>query len=311
MRNTLVPLIFKGLACLPFTASRALATFIGNCLWLSKGRDYRITLKNIGQCFPELDQTARHQLTRSSLIETVKTTAEVGAIWSHSWEWLNAQIVEVEGEQLLRDELAKGQGLLVLAPHLGNWEVVAPYLASIAPLTAMYQPFSIPKMDEMILKGRSKNNINMAPTNRKGVCMLLKALQQGGIVGILPDQLPKKDAGAEFAPFFGQSVLTMTLVHSLISRTQCRVACVFAKRVDKGFKIIVLPADERIYNPELVESLTGLNASVEACVRLAPAQYQWEYNRFRYPKSHQLAREQRANIPPCSIPPCTKQDGDH
>ncbi|GGY77700.1 lipid A biosynthesis lauroyl acyltransferase [Cellvibrio zantedeschiae] len=268
-------------------------------MWLAKGRSHRITLKNIRTCFPQLSPQETQKLTHQSLIETAKTAAEVSLIWRNSWSWLESKIVAVEGEDILRAELAKGRGLIALAPHLGNWEVIAPYLASVAPLTAMYQPVAIPAMDKLILAGRSKSNINMAPTNRKGVLMLLKALQQGNIVGILPDQLPKKDAGAELASFFGQETLTMSLVHSLITRTQSRAIALFAKRVPGGFKVIVLPADEAIYSEDPLISIRGLNASVENCVHLAPAQYQWEYNRFRFPKSHQLAREQKRNLFAC------------
>ena len=304
MRNTIVPHIFKGLSYLPLSAARALGVVIGTCMWLAKGRGYRITLKNVRACFPHLSPQATQTLTRESLIETAKTATEASIIWRNSWAWLQTKIVAVEGEDLLRAELAKGHGLVALAPHHGNWEVIAPYLASIAPLTAMYQPLDIPAMDKLILDGRSKCNINMAPTNRKGVCMLLKALQQGNIVGILPDQRPGKDAGAEFAQFFGQETLTMSLVHSLISRTQSRSVALFAKRVPGGFKVIVLPADDAIYSDDVLVSLRGLNASVENCVHLAPAQYQWEYNRFRFPKSHQLAREQKKSLFAC------KSEGD-
>ncbi|HOY22788.1 MAG TPA: lysophospholipid acyltransferase family protein [Cellvibrio sp.] len=293
MRNTLVPHIFNCLARLPLPASRALGTLIGRCVWLAKGRSRRITLKNINACFPQLSATEAQTFAQESLIETAKTATEASVIWRNSWEWLQSKIIEVEGEDILRAELAKGRGLVALAPHLGNWEVIAPYLASIAPLAAMYEPAPIPAMDDLILTGRSKCNITMAPTNRKGVCILLKALQQGNIVGILPDQLPKKDAGSEFAPFFDQEVLSMTLVHSLISRTQSRVISLFAKRVPGGFKVIILPADEAIYSEDVVQSVTGLNKSVENCVHLAPTQYQWEYNRFRLPKAHQEARAQK------------------
>lgn len=302
MRNIIVPQLFKCLSWLPLNGARALGTLIGHAMWFTCTRGRRITLKNIRACFPQLSPKEVDKLAHQSLIETAKTAAEVSIIWRQPWSWLNSKIVAVEGEELLRAELAKGKGLLVLAPHLGNWEVVAPYLASIAPLTAMYQPLAIPAMDKIILAGRSKTNISMAPTNRKGVAMLLKALQQGNIVGILPDQLPKKDAGAEMATFFGHETLTMSLVHSLISRTQSRVVSVFAQRVEGGFKMIVLPADNAIYSDDPLVSVRGLNASVEHCVRLAPAQYQWEYNRFRLPKSHQLALEHKRNMFACK--PC-------
>lgn len=299
MRNTLVPHIIKFLARLPLPVARTLGAFIGRCAWLSNGRSRQLTLKNISACFPQLSRTEVQTFAHESLIETGKTLTEAPIIWRNSWEWLQSKIVEVEGEDILRAELAKGRGLVALAPHLGNWEVIAPYLASIAPLAAMYAPTPVPAIDELILAGRSKCNITMAPTNRKGVCILLKTLQQGNIVGILPDQLPKEDAGSEFAPFFGQDVLTMTLVHSLISRTQSRVISLFAKRVPGGFKVIVLPADDAIYSEGVVQSVTGLNKSVENCVHLAPTQYQWEYNRFRFPKAHQDIREQKKSAFAC------------
>ncbi len=293
MRNTLVPRIIKCLSRLPLPVARTLGVVIGRCAWLSNGRTRRVTLKNINACFPHLSATEVQTFAFESLLETAKTLTEAPIIWRNSWEWLQSKIVEVEGEDILRAELAKGRGLVALAPHLGNWEVIAPYLASIAPLAAMYEPAPIAAIDKLILAGRSKCNITMAPTNRKGVCILLKALQQGNIVGVLPDQLPKKDAGSEFAPFFGQEVLSMTLVHSLISRTQSRVISLFAKRVPGGFKVIVLPADEAIYSEDVEQSVAGLNKSVENCVHLAPTQYQWEYNRFRLPKAHQDVRAQK------------------
>ena len=299
MKNWVIPTVFKCLSRLPLSTARMLGVLVGCCAFILKGRSYRITRKNIRACFPHLSTHEVQTLTRESLIETAKTAAEVAIIWRNSWEWLQSRIVSVEGEAILRAELAKGRGLIALAPHLGNWEVVAPFLASIAPLTAMYQPVSIPALDKLILDGRSKCNINMAPTSRKGMCMLLKALQQNNIVGILPDQLPKKDAGAEFAPFFNHETLTISLVHSLISRTQSPAISIFAKRVTGGFNIIILPADDLINNEDIIKSITGLNASVEQCVRLAPAQYQWEYNRFRFPKSHELVRQQKKNSITC------------
>lgn len=281
MLNTLITLFVKFFGLLPLGVTRILGRGIGHCLWCAKGRSQRVSLKNIRLCFPELNEKQQRQLVHESLLETAVTATEAGVIWHNSWEWLQGKIVAVEGEDILRAELAQGKGLIVLAPHLGNWEVVAPYLASIAPLTAMYKPFYVEKLDKLIYDGRSKLNINMAPANRKGVAMLLKALQKGTIVGILPDQIPDEGAGAQAVNFFGHLAMTMSLVHSLIDRTQCRVVSVFAMRVSGGFKLITLPAAQEIYSKDSIESLTGMNLSIEQCVRLAPAQYQWEYNRFR------------------------------
>ncbi len=293
MKDQLAPLIFKLLAMLPLGILRVLGCVAGSLMWLFNSRAAKITRENIALCFPELSPAEQTALARQSLKETAKTAMEAGAIWRNSWTWLQGKIVAMEGDHILRAKLAAGKGVLVLAPHHGNWEVVAPYLASLANLTAMYQPLDNPKMDELVLAGRSKLNITMAPTNRKGVMMLFKALQGGTIVGILPDQVPARDAGGEVAPFFGQPALTMTLVQGLIQRTGCAVCSCYAERVAGGFKLVVMEADAQIYSAEPVTSITGLNASVADCVRRAPAQYQWEYKRFRrlpeqYPKRYQF-----------------------
>lgn len=295
MKDHLAPLLVKLFARLPLCLLRVLGNLLGRFMWLLNGRAAKITRENIRLCFPGLTPVEQTALAKQSLQETAKTAMEAGAIWRNSWAWLDDKIVTKEGDDVLRSKLAQGKGVLVLAPHHGNWEVVAPYLASVANLTAMYQPLENPKMDELVLAGRSKLNISMAPTNRKGVMMLFKALQGGTIVGILPDQVPAKDAGGEVAPFMGQPALTMTLVHGLVQRTGCAVCSCYAERVDGGFKIVVMEADPAIYSEDLQTSVAGLNASVAACVKRAPAQYQWEYKRFRrlppeYPKCYQFKR---------------------
>lgn len=282
MKNCCVLLIVKFLARLPLGWLRALGGFMGWCVWLSGRQAAKITQENIRVCFPELAPAASERLAKESLQETAKTATEAAAVWGNTWSWLQTKIVAMEGDDILRAHVAEGKGVLVLAPHHGNWEVVAPYLASVAHLTAMYQPLESKVIDELVLGGRSKLNISMAPTNRKGVMMLFKALQQGTIVGILPDQVPDKESGREIAPFFGQPAWTMTLVQGLIQRTGCAVCSCYAERVAGGFKMVVQEADKAIYSADVLTSLMGLNASVEACVRRAPAQYQWEYKRFRH-----------------------------
>jgi KDO2-lipid IV(A) lauroyltransferase len=296
MKDFLAPLIFKLLALFPLGLLRAIGSFIGTLIWWNNGRATKITRENIVLCFPELSPAEQQALAKQSLQETAKTAMEAAAIWRRSWPWLQGKIVAMEGDEILRAKLAEGKGVLVLAPHHGNWEVVAPYLASVANLTAMYQPLDNPKMDAMVLAGRSKLNITMAPTNRKGVMMLFKALQGGTIVGILPDQVPARDSGMEIAPFMGQPALTMTLVQGLVQRTGCAVCSCYAERVAGGFKVVVMEADPAINSEDLQTSVAALNASVAACVRRAPAQYQWEYKRFRrlppeYPKRYQFKKK--------------------
>lgn len=281
MRNWLVPQLFRWLGLLPLSWARALGTGAGRVLGLTNARAVRATRDNLAHCFPELSEAERHRLLRESLVETAKTGAEMGAIWRRPYAWLEQHVLEVEGEALLKERLAAGRGLILLAPHLGNWEVVAPFVARYAPLTALYQPLPWPALNQLVFTGRSKNGIRMAPTSHRGVVQLLKALRRSEMVGILPDQMPEPDSGGEVAPFFGQPALTMTLVHNLLRRTGSLALCIWAERVEGGFRVVLQEPAPGLDSADESESLAALNASVEACVRRAPAQYQWEYKRFR------------------------------
>ena len=55
----------------------------------------------------------------------------------------------------------------------------------------------------------------------------------------------------------------------------------YVERVSKGFKIVFQQPDANIYSDKEIDSLNGLNRSVENCVRNIPEQYQWEYKRFK------------------------------
>jgi len=281
MKYTLALYALRLLGRLPLGGARVLGAMVGLLAWLKRGRSYQVTSANLARCFPECSPDRRRWLVRKSLIETGKTAAEAPIIWRLSAQALFKRIHGVEAGEAMDAALNKGKGVLVLAPHLGNWELVAPFLASYKPLTALYQPPRHPRMHEFVLRGRSKEGICMVPTNGRGVAQLLASLKRGEIVGVLPDQVPDAGSGVQKAPFFDQPAPTMTLVHSLIKRTDCSVLLVFAQRVPGGFRVRVMEPDPSIYSQVQLASVAALNRSIEAAVRLVPAQYQWEYNRFR------------------------------
>lgn len=224
----------------------------------------------------------RDELAKKSLIETAKTACELGQIWINPPEKSLQKIVRFSGKEHLDAALAKGAGIIVLAPHLGNWELCGLFLDSYAQNTYLYKPPKLAAFEAKMLQYRSRLGATLAPTSAKGVAMLLKALARGELVGILPDQEPNEESGV-FAPFFGVDALTMTLVSKLANRTQASVLSIFAKRLEnsEGFEVVIQAARAEVASEDIAIATTALNQTVEDCVRLAPAQYQWEYRRFK------------------------------
>lgn len=278
----MVRLLVQVMATLPLPAVQLIGAVIGRVAWLLNGRSAQVTRRNLALCFPELSIKERDRLAKQSLIETGKTMAEMGKAWLAPVEQTLGYINKVTDQFGVQAEFEKGKGLITIVPHLGNWEVLNLYAANRFPLNILYQPPKLTELDPFILEARARMGTKVFPTDRRGVAAMFQALRQGEVVGILPDQEPPA-AAALFAPFYGLPAATMTLLSKLVQKTDAKVVCAYAKRLPrgKGFEVVLKPADPEIYADDLAVSVAALNRSVEACVADAPAQYQWEYKRFK------------------------------
>ncbi|UTA47927.1 lysophospholipid acyltransferase family protein [Simiduia sp. 21SJ11W-1] len=269
-------------ASLPRPVSWAMAGAIARTLRFVGARSARVTAENIALCYPHLSVGEQALLTHESLHHTAYLLFESAKVWTWPWPRLKPLLnVAPETEARLQAALSEGNGVVILAPHHGNWELLGRYLQQVDNLKVLYQPGQSPAFDQLILHYRQVDGTQVLPTNRKGVMGLFKWLKQGGLTGVLPDQVPERDSGGDFAPFFGVQAMTMTLIHNLIQRTGCKVLSGACLRKGSAFELVLDEPHADIYSKDAQTSLAGLNKSVEQLVAKAPAQYQWEYKRFR------------------------------
>lgn len=139
-------------------------------------------------------------------------------MWESPVERCLDMIREIEGEELLEDYKDGKQGLLLLAPHLGNWELAGLFFASRYKMAALYSPPNQPGFESYMKAVRSRSGSDLVATDRRGIMRLFSILREGGVVGILPDQAPRREGGG-FAPFFGIPAITMTLASKLAQKT--------------------------------------------------------------------------------------------
>jgi KDO2-lipid IV(A) lauroyltransferase len=265
---------------LPLSWARAFGGIVGRVAYLIPARPRRITERNVTHCLGDQTADRRTQVIRRSLIETAKTYAEFGAMWEWPPEKLHRLERQVDNAVLLEDALAERKGVILLVPHIGNWEFLLHYLMRCHGITALYRPPRIKELDEHLSRSRQRSGATLVPPSGAGLRSLLSTLSEGRLVGILPDQEPLKDNGV-FAPFFGYPALTMTLVASLVRRYGSRVVYGYASRCPGGFRIRFREAPEGLDDPDDVAAATQLNRGVENCVRECPEQYLWSYKRFR------------------------------
>ena len=280
MKTFIVTWLLKLIALLPLSIARAIGSGIANLLSWTNNDIYRLSRINIGLTHPQLSSEALDKTTKDSVASTVINAFEMPIIWQRDNNWIMKKTVSVEGEAFLVSAIQCEKGVIIIAPHIGNWEILGRQLPAYAPTTSLYQPPKLTVLENIVRDGREKSGAKLVPTNQRGVAALLKALRRGEMTGILPDQVPPKNSGV-FAPFYGMSAYTMTLVYSLIQKTGCRVVLGSALRVPGGFKVIYGEAPEGIYSEDQDASLRALNLMVEMAISNDVAQYQWAYKRFK------------------------------
>lgn len=281
IRALLVRALLRTCACLPLDVARALGRGAAKLYWPLNGRSRRVTERNIALAFPEKPAAERRQLARDSLAATAELATEMGHVWLHSWERLRPHILGVEGGELMEEAMASGRGVIVMAPHLGNWEVMGLHVATLGPITSLYEPPQLAALDRVIRRARERSGATLVPTDSRGLARLLKSVRGGHISGILPDQCPRDPGSGMNSEFMGVRCFTGTLACNMIRRTGAVALYGFARRVPGGFVIHFLPAEPEIHDEDTAVSLAAMNRGVEACVQLCPEQYQWEYKRFK------------------------------
>lgn len=282
MKNLVVYIgigLIRLVSFLPLPAAHALGAMIGKVMWFTDAS--RIAKINLRICYPDHSEAEIDRLARESLIALGKTFGEMGMSWMWPIAKVQKLITQVEGLDVLQKALDDKQGIILIAPHLGNWEVLNHFFRQHLYMTVMYKPAKIPALDNFIFSTRKRVEVGLVPADRSGVEALYEILDKKGVIAVLPDQEPGLKSGV-FAPFFGQTALTGKLIGELANNTSATLLCCYAKRLADGtYGVVVTPARSDIRNTDEVAAATALNASIEKCVNDCPEQYQWNYKRFR------------------------------
>ena len=253
---------------------RTLATLLARLAQGRGGKGVRIIAVNL-RLAGLLDRVA----PRTVLFHTALTMLESLRFWTRTPARNLAEVVEVIGLERLTAAQARGRGVLLVAPHYGNWELLAQWLAAQGRFSLLYTRGEGAIVDGFLRLARERGGVRAVAADAHGMKPLLKALQRGELVGITPDQVP--EGGGAWAAFFGTPAFTMSLLPRLAERSGAALLLAAAERRDDGrFRILLTEAPGIDATQTLEARVAAMNAAVEALVRRDPAQYQWTYKRY-------------------------------
>ncbi len=221
------------------------------------------------------------------------------------WLWLRPQgetvlhrVVRWEGVEAFEAAMQAKKGVILVAPHLGSWEMCGQaigerFLSTYGPITALFRPARKKWMAELIAAGsRDRPGLQTLPTNNTGVRGLIRTLRGGGYTGILPDQVPPLGQGV-WAPFLGRPAYTMTLLPRLAQQTGAACFLSVCERLPRGAGYVIRfdpIVGTALTDPSapIEDAAAAMNDAIGRLIRSLPGQYVWDYARYKEPRAERV-----------------------
>ena len=267
------------LAHFPLRVHYRIADAVALAIRIIPNRFSRQMRQNIALCLPEMDPLAQQRLYRQALRHTVYAFTELAAVWRWPAEKILPRITTLD----ICDEFQQtDRGKIILAPHLGSWELLGIWLGQHCDAIILYKRIKDRALDEYIRNARGRSGGTPVSTKKRGLRKLLTGLRANGNLMILPDQKPGAGKARINAGFFGVDAATTTLVRNLCNKVDCDVfiATIYRSSPVGEFGLLIQPLDHKRLAENESTSARYMNKKIEQLVRRFPEQYQWSYRRF-------------------------------
>ncbi|APH58078.1 Lipid A biosynthesis lauroyl acyltransferase [Granulibacter bethesdensis] len=256
----------------------------------------RVADRNLRLAMPELDAAARRRIIGGVWDNLGRTVAE----YPHLPLLKRTQSGpgwEIEGEEILLAQAARGGACIFVSGHIGNWEVLPPAVATFGMfMSSIYRAPANPVVDKILLSLRRRAigaEIPLFPKGAVGARYSVAHLRAGGCLGMLIDQ--KMNDGIE-SSLFGYPAMTAPAAAALALKFNCPVIPGYMRRIGPArFRLIVEPPlslPETGQRAEDIAALTlAMNQVLERWIRAVPEQWLWLHR--RWPKPVMAAVEDR------------------
>lgn len=263
---------------IPLSWQRMLGEMLGVLSYRLNTREAKVARRTF-EYTGLIDEDKAESMVKAVMRSTGRNLLETLRVWTRPRK-INLQLIKnIQGLEVLHAAKAQGKGLILAAPHYGNWELLIEYMASLGTFALVYRVPEKHWGDVFLRRARGGENVLLVPAETNAMRPLWKTLQAGGTVGITPDQQPKF-GGGEFAPFFGKQALTLSLIPKLAERSQAPVVFAYTEATADGFDLFFEASDSRIHDKDLILATRVMNAQVEAIAKRDLRQYQWTYKRY-------------------------------
>jgi Kdo2-lipid IVA lauroyltransferase/acyltransferase len=266
--------------------------------WLAyyvAARERRIALANLDIAFGDTKTRAEKiRIARASLQNVVATV--LGLFWLPRLKVENLEkYVEADpaGFERARQIIAKGQGIVFITLHYGDWEVLGQATALLGrPFTVVTEEMANTGAQELLAKLRERPDIQVIP-QRFAAARLLKTLKRGGCVALLADLAATEHGGGVWVDFFGLPTINSFTPAALSLHTGAAIICGTAHPMPDGrVHVNLRPPIEYTPSGDRVADLRQLTqkclSECEDVIRQHPEYWLWCYKRWKHRPTREM-----------------------
>jgi KDO2-lipid IV(A) lauroyltransferase len=290
VRSVFVVAAVRLVSLVPLHLALALAAAVGRLAWHVAPETRRTMLAQLAIAFPEKPVAEREAIARASLVHLAMLAAEVVTVprWRHR---LDGYVALAPGaEEVFRAAMARGKGLLYVAGHVGNWELMAQRVPRLGPWPAstIAKTTIDPGLNVLLEEARREGGVETLwredPATARA---MIRAFKRNEILGILIDQ--DTSVQSVFVPFFGRPASTPRAAADLALRFRAPVVVGTSRRrgprPGDGHEVTAV---EIAYDPdapdreaEAVRLTAACTAVLEQAIRRNPSEWVWMHERWK------------------------------
>lgn len=229
----------------------------------------------------ELTDSQWRHLVRQAQRNELLSYLEFVSIWGSTNRRNISRIGSVSNQALFEQALTTQNGIVLVVPHLGTWEVMNAWLSQYTAMTVMYKPVKQPDANQFVLNARSREGAHLVPADERGVRQLFVTLKRGGVTAILPDHSPEQPV-PPLIDWFGVPLYSSQLIAKLLYKTGASGLLAYAIRQPDGkFALHFEPIDPAVMQQDSVSGTQALHVQLQQLIARYPAHYHWSYKRFK------------------------------
>lgn len=266
----------------PVAAARV-GIVLGDLGRILDARHRRVARHNLRMAFGDTKSDEEIDRIVKDVFRNVGQTAvEFFRIPSLTYEQ-GIKVITPEHRERLDACLEAGKGVVLLASHFGNWELMAAAGAIAGyKISAVARPLDDPDLEKITRQIRESSGLKMMP-RRTSALGIVRKLKRNEVIGILADQNTRKEN--VFVNFFGIKAATTPGPAMLAMRTGAALVPAFMLREAPGrHRLIIEKSIEVVQTGDMeadVIATTQKCADVlEEYVRKYPGQWFWVHRRW-------------------------------